>query len=459
MWGRVGGGSAPASGPYSCGGDAVSGEEDRSEARSSSGNVSPDTPNRGKERTPSAVRVALAVASGAALFWNLLGYPLLLVLLARRRGPFRFRRDRRIGSVTVLIAAHNEEVVIGGRVRNLEAQQTERKMEIIVISDGSTDATAERARAAGAIVVEQDRAGKVAALEKGVELSRGEAIVITDANTVFEPDVVEALVDRLEDERVGIAAGDLRYSNAEESASSAGESLYWRYETFLKRAASDAGLLLMGAGGVYGVRKEDYPRGIPHDLADDSFVPLSLHRRRRWNVFVPEAVARERAGSRMGEEWRRRVRMVAQDVRVARALDWGAPRPATVFALFSQKVLRWLLLPIGSVFAVSIAPDLRRVARSRMSAAAGSAVSILFLTPSRRRRTARLLGIGAYALGALTAAFLGFCRGMVGISPAVWEKAETTRGGGRFPQSTGMPAECLEGALPECNSSGRNTRN
>lgn len=357
-----------------------------------------------------------AVAATLAA-WNLVGYPLYLLWRSRRAVPPTWRRGD-AGPISVLVAAHDEEDVIGDRVRNLREQEdVGETLQILVVADGCTDGTAEAARAAGAEVIERPRSGKVAALHAAVARARGDVLVLTDANTRFAPGAVRALVAPLADPRVGIAAGDLRYEGADASASSSGENLYWRYETAIKGAAARCGLLLMGAGGIYAVRRADWPPDLAPDLADDSYVPLSLHRSGRWNAWVPEAVGYERAGARMEEEWRRRVRMVAQDVRVAAALSFGFPNRRTAFALVSQKVLRWLLFPLGLAAAAALP------VRWTLPAAAGLAAGGALRVPG--------LAQAAYLVGATAAACAGLALGISGRSPATWRRAETTRAGDR----------------------------
>lgn len=362
--------------------------------------------------------------TGALIGWNLAGYPLFVTLLAklRKRTP---ESSEYSGPVSVIVAAHNEADCIRSRIRNLRAQNYEGPLEIIVVSDGSTDGTATEARAEGAIVLEQRRSGKVAALRAGVERAQGEVLVITDANTRFDDDAIRRLVAPFSDPRIGIAAGDLRYENVSESDSSWAENLYWNYETKIKESASQAGLLLMGAGGIYAVRRMDWPEDLTDDLADDSYVPLSLHRSGRHNVFVRTATGYERAGTRMEEEWRRRVRMVAQDVRVARKLEFGFPNNETAFALISQKVLRWTLFPLGLVFLADLHSSLTR--RTRISTICGAVLGGGVLARQRPSLARKAVMSGIYLGGAAGAAFVGFVLGLSGRSRAIWEKAPTTR--------------------------------
>lgn len=355
----------------------------------------------------------LGFLAGFLAAWNLAGYPLFL--MARGRSPgIHWRPGAWPKRISVLVAAHDEADVIGARVRNLRAQEDAGDVEILVVADGCDDDTASRARDAGATVIEQARAGKVAALHAAVARSTGDVLVLTDANTRFEPDTLRRLIAPLADDRVGIAAGDLQFERTDEACASAGENTYWRYETVIKQSASRCGLLLMGAGGVYAVRRADWPMAMNADLADDSYVPLSLHRAGRINVFVPEARAWERAGATMREEWRRRVRMVAQDMRVAVALNFGWPNRRTVFALVSQKVIRWFLFPLGVIVVRAFVP--RRVWLP--------AISLLAIGGVRR---IPVISTVAYLIGATAAAFLGAVLGLSGRSPATWARAASTR--------------------------------
>jgi glycosyltransferase involved in cell wall biosynthesis len=317
-------------------------------------------------------------------------------------------------------------------VQNIRGNGSRRRIETIVVSDGSTDRTAALALAEGAIVIEQARRGKIAALHEAALLASGEVLVLTDANTRFEPGAIDALADPLSDPTSGITAGDLVYENPEASAASEGESTYWRWETAMKRNASTAGLLLMGAGGIYAVRRDDWPFDLPSDLADDSYVPLALHLAGRVNLFVESARGRERAGMKMSEEWRRRVRMVAQDARVAMALGFCRSNPRTFFAFVSHKLLRWLLAPLGLIALLTL-----RSATNRTSApirlflrAGGQGTVALIAAGGVATALGRRLPLAStlfYLASASVAACLGLGLGLAGQSRAVWEKAASTR--------------------------------
>lgn len=381
--------------------------------------------------------IALFAGSVALIAWNLAGYPIYLRWAARARsGSMRHGLDP-AARVSVVVAAHNEEEVIAERVKNLRANGSTVLVDIIVASDGSTDRTAERAREAGARVIELERGGKVRALHEAVRAASGGVIVVTDANTRFEAGAIDRLTAPLANPAVGIAAGDLRYTNPNDSASAEGESAYWDYETAIKRDASAAGFLLMGAGGIYAVRKDDWPFDLGADLADDSYVPLSLHRAGRVNVFVSEAVAYERAGATMAEEWRRRLRMVAQDIRVARSLSFGLPNGKTCFALISQKTIRWFLLPLGVAALLSARAAARRFDRApllrplafacRAALPAAAFVLAAGAASAAAGRKIPIVSTVFYLAGATAAAFAGAMLGLFGRSQAAWDKAPSTR--------------------------------
>lgn len=366
------------------------------------------------------------------LLWNLAGYPILLLLLSAVTGEPSREGASRAASVSVLIAAHNESRHIGARVANAW-QKAAVPVEVIVVSDGSTDKTAELAATAGARVFSQARAGKVAALHRATAEAKGDILVLTDANTRFDDGAIDALVLAMRAKGAGIAAGDLHFENSDESGSALGESLYWRYETAIKRAASRCGVLLMGAGGIYAVRRVDWPRAIPADFADDSFVPLLLARAGRRNLFVPEARATERAGTTKRDEWRRRVRMVAQDFRVVSSLRFGLPNLRIFFALVSQKILRWLIFPLacGAVGGAALVLDksvVGALVRENLAAIGGLflfGIMMIMISSSMRR----VLDAGIYMIGATVAAFVGMALGLLGRSPSTWAVAESTRAG------------------------------
>ncbi len=201
------------------------------------------------------------VAAGLLVYTHV-GYPLLLALLARReRTP---PAPAELPSVSLVIAAHDEEDVIERRVRNVfELDYPRDRLELIVSSDGSTDATVERARAAGAdLVLDLPRGGKVRAQDAAVERAGGDIVAFSDANAYWSPDALRTLVARFADPDVGYVCGQLRFVDA---AGTNMEGLYWRYELWIRSLESRLAGVTGGNGAIYAVRRQRLPRGRPAD--------------------------------------------------------------------------------------------------------------------------------------------------------------------------------------------------
>jgi len=241
----------------------------------------------------------------AALAWTHAGYPAAAALLSRAR-----RRAVRKGAyeptVDVIVAAHNEEIVIERRVENLRAlDYPAEKLRVVVTSDASDDRTEELARAAGARVVQNPRGGKVAAQDNAVRESDAEIVAFSDANATWEPDALRKLVSNFADADVGYVCGQLKLEHAEGGSQ---EGVYWRYEMLTREAESRLGSVTGGNGAIYAVRRSDYVEVDPrwgHDLS----LPYVMVQRGRRAVYEPEALAFEKPTPSNETEYRRKVRM------------------------------------------------------------------------------------------------------------------------------------------------------
>src|SRR5687768_15361401 len=176
---------------------------------------------------------ALFWICAALLVYTQLGYAVLLAALASlRRGSDPFSKDGVPPSVSLVIAAYAEEDVIAAKVANARALEYGGDVEVIVACDGSPDATAQRAREAGAdVVLELPRGGKIRAQDQAVERARGEIVAFGDANALWEPDALAELVAPFADPGVGYVCGQVRFVN---DAGTNQEGLYWRYEMALR---------------------------------------------------------------------------------------------------------------------------------------------------------------------------------------------------------------------------------
>jgi cellulose synthase/poly-beta-1,6-N-acetylglucosamine synthase-like glycosyltransferase len=247
----------------------------------------------------------------AALVWTHVGYALAAALAARVR---RRRVDAREiePSVSVVVAAHNESDVIERRVRNLlDLDYPRERIEVVVASDASTDATdavVERLAAEDARVklVRCERGGKVAAQNRGVRESTGEIVAFSDANALWLRDALRKLVRSFADPAVGYVTGRASYEAADGTNR---EGAYWRFELWLRAQESRLGSVTAGNGPIYAVRRSEWVDVQPwcgHDLG----LPYLMVQRGRRAVYDPEAVSVEKPSRDIEDEYRRKVRML-----------------------------------------------------------------------------------------------------------------------------------------------------
>jgi cellulose synthase/poly-beta-1,6-N-acetylglucosamine synthase-like glycosyltransferase len=249
--------------------------------------------------------VVLFWASLAALAWTHVAYPLAVSALARVRAR-PVRTGDELPTVTLIVAAHNEEKVIERRIENLCAlDYPVDRLEIVVTSDASTDATEELAARAGARVVRNSRGGKVAAQDGAVRETTGDIVAFTDANSTWGPDALRALVRAFADPDVAYVCGRL---NVQADDGRNKEGLYWRYELGVRAAESRIDSVTGGNGSIYAVRRSDYVEVDPrfgHDLS----LPYLMVQHGRRAVYEPAANAYEKATPTTEDEYRRKVRM------------------------------------------------------------------------------------------------------------------------------------------------------
>ncbi len=245
-------------------------------------------------------------ASAGALVWTHAAYPLAARALARVRPRPVLSDDEALPTVSVIVAAHDEEPVIERRVANLrELDYPSDRLEVVVTSDASTDRTEELAEAAGARVIRNPRGGKVAAQDSAVRQTQSDVVAFSDANCTWAPDALRKLVRSFADPEVAYVCGRL---NLESDDGKNKEGLYWRFELALRADESRIDSVTGGNGSIYAVRREDYLEVDPRFGHDLSF-PYRMVQRGRRAVYEPEANAFEKATPTNEDEYRRKVRM------------------------------------------------------------------------------------------------------------------------------------------------------
>ena len=251
----------------------------------------------------------LAVGAVAYIY---AGYPLVVYLGARLRRRV-ITKAAQEPSVSILIAAHNEVACIERTLDNILALDYNReKLQVIVVSDGSTDGTDEVVRGYsdfGVVLLRQEpRNGKTAALNAAVAHATGEILVFSDANSLYDLSALKHLAGNFSDPAVGYVTGKLGYRNSDGSLTGDGCSMYMRYENFIRVCESEVGSLVGVNGGIDAVRRRLYTEMNPDDLPD-LVLPLRVVAAGYRVIYDPAALLTEDANNNPSDEYRMRVRV------------------------------------------------------------------------------------------------------------------------------------------------------
>jgi cellulose synthase/poly-beta-1,6-N-acetylglucosamine synthase-like glycosyltransferase len=374
-----------------------------------------------------AIALVFWISAGLIVYTHL-GYPLLLWALVRLRGvpSLTGRAGAGAPAVSLIVAAHDEAEVIAAKVAGALALEYPRgRLQILVASDGSTDATVQRARTAGAdLVLELPRRGKLAAQNAAAERASGEILAFSDANSEWQLDALRRLVEPFADPAVGYVCGQVRFTNPRGANL---EGAYWRYEMGVREMESALGGVTAGNGAIYAVRASAYIALPPWGSHDLSF-PFELARRGLRSIYVPSARATEKMVPSLEGEFARKRRMMAGvwDIVVGeRMYRLRRYRPLYAFELFSHRLLRYLtpFLHLLAFFAnlALLGEGGIYVATYGIQVAAIAAALLGGSFPVGPLRVARY-----YALSTLSIAAGLWDRFRQG-PPAAWERAEGTR--------------------------------
>jgi len=293
-------------------------------------------------------------AAAALIVYVYAGYPLVLAVLTfgrRSQHDPSSTADSALPAVTLVVPACNEEVWIARKIENALALDYPRELlDVVVGSDGSSDRTVEIARAYEsqrlAVAVFPSRVGKQEMLNRLAPRTRGEIIALTDANALLARDALLQLVRPFSDPRVGCAIGRRVCIVQERSVASVAESLYWRYESWIKRAESSLHSCLAATGQLYAVRRSVFPR--VERVGEDFYIPMKILALTGLRVaYVPEAVASIPAAATLAIEFERKTRShVAFLLSLPLLAELLVPGRTRVWWQFvSHHVLRMLVPP------------------------------------------------------------------------------------------------------------------
>jgi cellulose synthase/poly-beta-1,6-N-acetylglucosamine synthase-like glycosyltransferase len=357
-----------------------------------------------------AASIGLGICS-AWLAWCFVVFPGMVLVAARfwGRPP---SRERPAGGqnprVALVISAFNEAEVIEAKLANAIALDFDGVLDIWVSSDGSTDATAQKAASVATgnprvrVLEYLDNRGKTAALLETISRIRAtyDIIVFSDANGLYGSDAVARLVAVFADPTVGCVAGELKYSG------SSGESTYRRFENRLRHAESLLGWCVGAEGSIYAARSELIPT-FDTTLVDDLTIPLTIAANGHRVAYDPDAVSYEPFGLSPSRSIRRRARIVNRAFRSTLSVRGALNpfrNPGLAFALWSHRIMRWLSPAVIAIalallltylaspypfrwvglaaFAGAVAVGLAGFAASRGVTVAPARYSLFFLTAS-----------------------------------------------------------------------------
>lgn len=282
------------------------------------------------------------------IFYVYAGYPVCIWLLSRLVRK-RVSKAACEPYVSILIAAYNEEKHIGQTIANkLGLDYPENKLEVIVISDESTDKTDELVKGFKEnnvkFLCQKPRAGKTSALNQAVPHANGEILVFSDANSIYAPDALKHIVANFHDHQVGYVTGKMIYTNPDSTTIGDGCSSYMKYENFLRNLETKIGSVVGVDGGIDAMRKSIHTKLNPDQLPD--FVqPLKVIEQGYRVVYEPKALLEESALSMSKDEYRMRVRVSLRAFWALfdmRHLLWGKAGFMYAWQLWSHKVLRYL---------------------------------------------------------------------------------------------------------------------
>jgi cellulose synthase/poly-beta-1,6-N-acetylglucosamine synthase-like glycosyltransferase len=277
------------------------------------------------------------------------GYLVWLWLLTRLH-QYPTVRSVMFPFVSVIIAARNEEGNLPAKLENLGRLNYPReRLQIVIASDGSTDATAsildKHAPDVIPVILNQS-SGKASALNEAVRRSTGEILVFQDARQAVNPDAITELVECFADSEVGAVSGELLLQLDPNASSPDALGIYWEIEKAIRKLESLSGSVVGVTGAIYAVRRELYPEIPRGTILDDVYVPMHIARCGKRVIFQPSAIARDRLFDESGKEFSRKVRTLTGNYQLLRLAPWIlSPSNPMLYRFISHKLLR-LVVPL-----------------------------------------------------------------------------------------------------------------
>ena len=295
----------------------------------------------------------------AIIFYTYLGYGIVLFVMVKLKRVFRksdkiMLNDNELPEVTLLVAAYNEQDYVHKKVENsMSLIYPKDKLRLVWVTDGSDDNTPELLKQYDNIQVlhKPERSGKIAAMNRAMKFVKTPIVVFSDANTMLGTESLIRIAQMFANPRVGCVSGEKRIFNTDaEAASAAGEGIYWKYESALKRWDAELYSAVGAAGELFAIRTELFSEVEPDTLLDDFIISLRVAMRGYKIDYDPEAYAQETASANVKEELKRKIRIAAGGiqsvVRLYPLLNIFKYKMLS-FQYISHRVLRWTITPVA----------------------------------------------------------------------------------------------------------------
>jgi len=300
------------------------------------------------------------ICSGIIVY-TFIGYGALLFLLVKIKRLFYKKVQNKnkieqetssLPSCSILIAAYNEEEFIAQKILNtLSLNYSPEQLKIFIVADGSTDKTTEIINSYPQVnlLYNRSRKGKVHAINRAMQFIDSDIVVFTDANTFLNKDALIQICKNYADPKIGGVAGEKRiFIGKEADASTAGESLYWKYESKLKQWDSELNTTIGAAGELFSIRRNLYESVPESTILDDFIISMRIAKNGYRIIYEPNAFAFETSSSNIQEELKRKVRIATggiQSILALKDLFNFIKHPFLSFQYISHRVLRWSITP------------------------------------------------------------------------------------------------------------------
>lgn len=353
--------------------------------------------------------------------------------------------DDLLPEVTFVVAAYNEEDWIDQKIENcLAFDYPKEKIKLLFVTDGSTDNTTTRIRQYQvprdtqlSLHHEDGRKGKIAAVERIMEYVDTPITIFTDANTNVNPMAIREIVKYYQDPKVGAVAGEKRIAmSGKDAANAAGEGIYWKYESQLKKWDSELYSVVGAAGELFSLRTDLY-QAVPKDsIIEDFYMTMKITQQGYKVKYAPKAYAEETSSASIGEELKRKIRIAAggiQSVSRLTALLNIFKYGILSFQYISHRVLRWTLAPLALpiilitniILAINGHPFYQLLLFAQILFYAAALIGWVLET---RKMKFKAFFVPYYFCMMNYAVYMGFFRFVKGRQSVVWEKSKRAQG-------------------------------